>query len=137
MGDAQDGLPGSGPAQQPALGLLARLKAAVKRLKREVLALSFAMHDPRTGLGPRAIAGLAIAYALSPIDLIPDFIPIVGLVDDLLILPGARSLQERSQPHRAQSGSLAASVSACAPPHPLPPCLQRCYGWQFGSYPPT
>lgn len=44
--------------------------------------------DPRTGVLPRLLGALALAYALSPMDLIPDFIPILGLVDDLLLLPG-------------------------------------------------
>ena len=46
------------------------------------------LQDPRTGLLPRILGVLVLAYALSPFDLIPDFIPILGLLDDLLLLPG-------------------------------------------------
>ncbi|KAL4440609.1 hypothetical protein ABPG75_003610 [Micractinium tetrahymenae] len=77
------------PRAEPAsLGWWAAFNGAVKKLKRQVLALHYANQDPRTGLLPRIFILLALAYALSPIDLIPDFIPVLGLVDDLLILPG-------------------------------------------------
>lgn len=58
-----------------------------KRLRREVLALYFACRDPRTSWLARALVGLVVAYALSPIDLIPDFIPVLGLLDDLILVP--------------------------------------------------
>ena len=48
------------------------------------------VQDPRVGFLPRMLTFLALAYALSPLDLIPDFIPVLGLVDDLIILPGQR-----------------------------------------------
>lgn len=50
--------------------------------------LCTALQDSRLGLLPRVVALLAIAYALSPLDLIPDFIPVLGIVDDVLILGG-------------------------------------------------
>mmetsp|Transcript_20708 Transcript_20708/g.42974 ORF Transcript_20708/g.42974 Transcript_20708/m.42974 type:complete len:207 (-) Transcript_20708:265-885(-) len=68
--------------------LFSRFKAAAKRLKREVLVLHYALKDERVGWLPRVLGGLALAYALSPIDLIPDFIPVLGLLDDLILLPG-------------------------------------------------
>ncbi|MBA4491319.1 DUF1232 domain-containing protein [Paracoccus sp. S1E-3] len=64
-----------------------RLKQWARALKREVVALWIAARDPRTPLGARIVAALVAAYALSPIDLIPDFIPVLGLLDDLLIVP--------------------------------------------------
>jgi uncharacterized membrane protein YkvA (DUF1232 family) len=64
-----------------------RLRAWARNLKAEVLALWLAARDSRTPLGAKLVAGLVAAYALSPIDLIPDFIPVLGLVDDLLLLP--------------------------------------------------
>jgi uncharacterized membrane protein YkvA (DUF1232 family) len=45
------------------------------------------MRDPRTPIAAKAVAALVVAYAISPIDLIPDFIPILGYLDDLLLLP--------------------------------------------------
>ncbi len=58
-----------------------------KSLKRDVVALWIAVRDPRTPWLAKGIAAFVAAYALSPIDLIPDFIPILGYVDDLLIVP--------------------------------------------------
>jgi len=58
-----------------------------KRLKRQVWALFLAWKDPSTPLLAKLITILAVAYAASPIDLIPDFIPVLGQLDDLLILP--------------------------------------------------
>jgi uncharacterized membrane protein YkvA (DUF1232 family) len=62
-------------------------KDAARRLKREVLALYFAARDPATPWAARLLAALVAAYAFSPIDLIPDMIPVLGLLDDLLLLP--------------------------------------------------
>ncbi|OSX75053.1 hypothetical protein BU14_0256s0006 [Porphyra umbilicalis] len=56
-------------------------------LKAEVLALYLAMDDPRTPWAARLGAALVVGYAASPLDLIPDFIPVLGLLDDLLLLP--------------------------------------------------
>lgn len=67
--------------------ILTRARQAARRLKREVVALWFAARDPRTPWLARLVAAAVAAYALSPIDLIPDFIPVLGLLDDLLIVP--------------------------------------------------
>ena len=56
-------------------------------LRRDVAALILAVRDPRTPLTARIIAALVVAYALSPIDLIPDFVPVLGYLDDLIIVP--------------------------------------------------
>lgn len=64
-----------------------RLKAWARAIKRDVGALWLAARDPRTPLAAKLLAGLVAAYALSPIDLIPDFIPILGYLDDLLLVP--------------------------------------------------
>lgn len=57
---------------------VARLKAWAARLKRDVVALWIAARDRRVPWGAKAVAGAVAAYALSPIDLIPDFIPVLG-----------------------------------------------------------
>jgi uncharacterized membrane protein YkvA (DUF1232 family) len=67
--------------------MLARLKGWAKIVKRDAVALFLAARDPRTPWYAKAMAGLVAAYALSPIDLIPDFIPVVGYLDDLVIVP--------------------------------------------------
>jgi uncharacterized membrane protein YkvA (DUF1232 family) len=58
-----------------------------RRLKREVYALYFAYRDPRTPWYAKLVAVAVVAYAFSPIDLIPDFIPVLGYLDDLVLLP--------------------------------------------------
>ena len=58
-----------------------------RRVKRDAVAVYFAARDPRTPMLARCIALAVAAYALSPIDLIPDFIPVLGYLDDLLIVP--------------------------------------------------
>jgi uncharacterized membrane protein YkvA (DUF1232 family) len=62
-------------------------KTKSKRLKSEVYALYLASKDPRTPWYAKILAALIMSYALSPIDLIPDFIPIAGYVDDLILIP--------------------------------------------------
>ena len=62
-------------------------RARVAALKRETLALYLAARHPRTPWYARALVAAIVAYALSPIDLIPDFIPVLGLLDDVLLLP--------------------------------------------------
>lgn len=67
--------------------LLARLKALVSRAKCDGLALYLAARHPGVPWGVKLFAVLVAAYVLSPIDLIPDFIPVIGFVDELLLLP--------------------------------------------------
>jgi uncharacterized membrane protein YkvA (DUF1232 family) len=65
----------------------ASLRAWAKRIRRDGLTLWFARAHPRTPWYAKAIAGFVVAYALSPIDLIPDFIPVLGYLDDVILLP--------------------------------------------------
>lgn len=67
--------------------LIANAKSWARQIKRDVVAVYFSARDPRTPLLVRLLAVLVAAYALSPIDLIPDFIPIIGYLDDLLLVP--------------------------------------------------
>ncbi|NNC47261.1 MAG: DUF1232 domain-containing protein [Sphingomonas sp.] len=64
-----------------------RLQRWANSLKRDALILWLAARDPFVPLFAKIVAGLTAAYAFSPIDLIPDFIPVLGLVDDVLIVP--------------------------------------------------
>lgn len=66
---------------------LHRMKDWARRVKRDALALWIAARDPRTPLVAKLLAAALAGYAFSPIDLIPDVIPILGLLDDLLIIP--------------------------------------------------
>jgi uncharacterized membrane protein YkvA (DUF1232 family) len=67
--------------------IVRRLKQWAYDLKRDVVALWLAARDPRVPWYAKALSAAVAAYALSPIDLIPDFIPVLGLIDDLLIVP--------------------------------------------------
>ena len=66
---------------------LARLKQWASTIKRDVYALWLAARDPRTPWFAKLLALLVAAYALSPIDLIPDFIPVIGYLDDAVLVP--------------------------------------------------
>ena len=68
-------------------GVIGRLRSWARGLKRDVVALWLAARDGRTPLAAKLLAGAVAAYALSPIDLIPDFVPVLGYLDDLLIVP--------------------------------------------------
>jgi uncharacterized membrane protein YkvA (DUF1232 family) len=67
--------------------LIGKAKAWAKSLKRDVTALWLAARDPRVPWYAKAVAAAVAAYALSPVDLIPDFIPVLGYLDDLIIVP--------------------------------------------------
>ena len=69
------------------LRLFETIKSRAHRLKRDIVALYLAAQDPRTPWYAKVLVLCIVAYALSPIDLIPDFVPVLGLVDDLLLLP--------------------------------------------------
>jgi uncharacterized membrane protein YkvA (DUF1232 family) len=78
--------------------MLTRIKSRVRQLKAEVLTLYFAVRDPRTPWTVRALVAFIVAYAASPIDLIPDFIPVIGWLDELLLLPALIALAIRLTP---------------------------------------
>lgn len=69
------------------MGLSQRLKDYGKAFKRRVRVCQAVARHPRTPRSAKWLLGLALAYALMPFDLIPDWIPVLGLLDDLLILP--------------------------------------------------
>lgn len=68
--------------------MLERLKATARDFKREVVVYQRVLRHPRTPLLPKVLLGAALAYFVMPIDLIPDFIPVFGQLDDILIVPG-------------------------------------------------
>jgi uncharacterized membrane protein YkvA (DUF1232 family) len=80
------------------MALIAKLRSAAAHLKREIVVLYLAMHHPRTPRYAKAFIACIVAYALSPIDLIPDFIPILGYLDDLILIPLGISLALRIIP---------------------------------------
>ena len=78
--------------------MLSHIKAWARDLKRDSHAVYLASRDPRVPWYARALAVAVAAYALSPIDLIPDFIPVIGYLDDLIIVPLGISLVVRLIP---------------------------------------
>ena len=83
---------------RPVFSRWARLKRRAARLKRQVWAIFLAWKDPATPFPAKAVIAVTIAYAVSPIDLIPDFIPFLGQLDDLIIVPALIVLALRMIP---------------------------------------
>jgi uncharacterized membrane protein YkvA (DUF1232 family) len=78
--------------------MLEKLKSRARALKNEALAVYLAAKDPRTPWYAKALIFFVVAHTFSPIDLIPDFIPILGYLDDLIITPGGLWLAVRMIP---------------------------------------
>ena len=84
-----------------------RPQQAARALRRDGLTLWFAWRHPATPWWVRALILFVVGYALSPIDLIPDFIPVLGLVDDLILLPGLIWLALRLLPRQVKAAARA------------------------------
>ena len=78
--------------------MLEKLKSRARALKNEAFAVYLAAKDPRTPWYARALIFFVVAHTFSPIDLIPDFIPVLGYLDDLIITPGGLWLAVRMIP---------------------------------------
>jgi uncharacterized membrane protein YkvA (DUF1232 family) len=95
---------------------LASLKERACLLQRDTLAVWFAAKDKRTPWYARALALLVTAYALSPIDLVPDFIPVRGYLDDLVLIPAGIALTLKLIPAEVMADArLKAEVSLAKP----------------------
>ncbi len=96
-----------------------RLKEWARSLKRDVLAVYLAARDPRVPWYAKALALLVAAYAFSPIDLIPDFVPVLGYLDDAILLPLGVLLVLKLMPRsvmadcRAKATLMNASPKSC------------------------
>ena len=90
------------------------LKAWALRIRECTLIVYFIARDRRTPISVRLLAASVAAYALSPIDLIPDFIPILGLVDDLLIIPLGLALVLRLTPRLIETDARARAKNAAS-----------------------
>lgn len=78
--------------------LLGRLRQRARAIKKDTYVIYLASRDPRTPWYAKVLAGAIVAYALSPIDLIPDFVPILGYLDDLIIVPAGIALAVKMIP---------------------------------------
>jgi uncharacterized membrane protein YkvA (DUF1232 family) len=98
--------------------MFARLRKWARKVKQDVVAIWLAGHDPRVPLHAKVLAMCVAGYALSPIDLIPDFIPVIGYLDDAVIVPLGILLVVRLIPkdimaeHRATATQLSQRPSA-------------------------
>lgn len=94
------------------MSIVERIKIWARRIKRDAVTLWFAYRDPRTPWAVKALCVFVVGYALSPIDLIPDFIPVLGYLDDAVLLPGFIWLAIR-----------------LLPPEVLSDCRERANAW--------
>lgn len=95
---------------------MSRLRKWARKLKQQTLVVYFAARDPRTPWPARLVALGVAAYALSPIDLIPDFIPVLGLLDDLVIVPLGLMLVLRLLPAEVLAVARAKAEHAASKP---------------------
>jgi uncharacterized membrane protein YkvA (DUF1232 family) len=95
---------------------LAPLLAWAKNIRRDAVALWFVSKDPRTPVWVRCLVWLVVAYALSPIDLIPDFIPVLGLLDEAILLPIAIWLAARSVPPQVMADARSLAMTTIERP---------------------
>jgi len=98
------------------MSMFTSLKVQAKQLKQHTLTVYFAARDPRTPLLVRALAVFVAAYALSPIDLIPDFIPVIGYLDDIFLVSLGLALVVRLTPPEVLESSREQARQAASRP---------------------
>ena len=91
--------------------MLDQLKARARELKQEAYIIYLAARDPRTPWYVRALIFFVVAHTFSPIDLIPDFIPVLGYLDDLIITPGGLWLAVRLIPPHVMADARTAAAT--------------------------
>lgn len=91
--------------------MLDRLKSRARALKNEAFAIYLAARDPRTPWYAKALIFFVVAHTFSPIDLIPDFIPVLGYLDDLIITPAGIWLAVRMIPSEVLAEARAAAAT--------------------------
>lgn len=97
--------------------MIATLRRRAGELKRETHALYLAYRDPRTPWIARIVAGCVVAYAFSPLDLIPDFVPVLGYLDDLVLVPLGVALALRLIPPAVMADCRERAREATDRPH--------------------
>jgi len=102
------------------MGWLARLKSRARRMKTETVALALAARHPRTPWHAKLLIAAVVVYAVTPVDLVPDFIPVVGLIDDLVFVSLALALAARLVP-----GPILEECRTCAQSVTLSPRSKR------------
>jgi len=99
--------------------MIARWKGWARRLQAQLIALYYAYRDPRVSWPARIFAALVVGYAFSPIDLIPDPIPILGYLDDLVLIPAGVWLALRMIPPEVLADSRARAQARLDDPRPV------------------
>lgn len=94
-------------------------KHRARQFRQLTFALYLACRDPRTPWLARVVAIIVVGYAFSPVDLIPDFIPVLGIVDDLILLPLGIALAIRLMPDRVWQDAQAAAAATLATGKPV------------------
>lgn len=100
------------------MGAWATWKERARGLKRESYALYLACRDPRVPWYGRLLAACVVGYAFSPIDLIPDFVPVLGYLDDLILIPLGIALVLRTIPEAVMLDCRARAAAALAAGRP-------------------
>ena len=91
--------------------MIERLKERARELKTELIALALAARHPRTPWYAKLVVAGCVAYALTPVDFLPDAIPVIGLVDDLIFIPLAVALAVRFVPPPVLADCRARSIA--------------------------
>ena len=99
---------------QSARNMLQTWKRRAKQLKQETYAVYLALRDPRVPWYARLVAACVVGYAFSPIDLIPDFVPVLGYLDDLIIVPLGIALALKMIPAQVMADCRARSLAVMA-----------------------
>lgn len=98
-----------GTSQAGVAGIVDRIRKSGRGLRAELGALRLIVGHPETPLAAKVLLGAAVAYAASPVDLIPDFIPVLGYLDDAIIVPGLAFAALRMVPPEVVSECRAAA----------------------------
>jgi len=98
------------------MAVLATLKARARELRQHTLTVYYAARDSRTPFWVRLLAAMVAAYALSPFDLIPDFIPVIGYLDDLVLIPLGLALVMRFTPPEVMASARERALHASEKP---------------------
>ena len=106
-------------ASQSARNILSTWRRRVRQLKQETYAMYLALRDPRVPWYARLCAACVVGYAFSPIDLIPDFVPVLGYLDDLIIVPLGIALVLKMIPADVMAECRARSQTAMAEGKPV------------------
>lgn len=99
--------------------MLAALKQRARHLKAETFALYLAARDPRTPWYAKLLVAGIVAYAFSPIDLIPDFVPVLGYLDDLILIPMGIAVAIKLVPHSVLAECRARALEAIQNGNPV------------------